>query len=837
MKTMFKKAISILLVTMLVCSLFTVTLVTNVGAEEAVPTFDSTTQSQIVNWSGSINSSTPFNAGELPVKDKSAAAYVQYVVTTNADTTASETTQWVAPNIKIASVTYNDAEYALVLRMMSQHGHTLGLYPENDYNADPEYAFWENQVYPEQESQNYSGSYTITAKVEGNSVNLWWGEFDVTTTDAWDLSDLSNLGMTVNGLNVGAGYNWGGYDFTLNATAWTDTSNYKYLRPTFDSATQTQIVSGTHVTGDYAVDPTTWSLEDVKDTNKAVYTTYHDNDANYQTGWHGTTVYMAAAGTDIWAVRLTEDYGICIGRIYDANGQTDGPVSNANYPNGTQTKTPCTITVKTENGKITVWAHDDNATVVLLKDYELSGMTAPAVGVDTFSGGATITATTWVDNDNYKYLRPTFDSATQTQIVSGTHVTGDYAVDPTTWSLEDVKDTNKAVYTTYHDNDANYQTGWHGTTVYMAAAGTDIWAVRLTEDYGICIGRIYDANGQTDGPVSNANYPNGTQTKTPCTITVKTENGKITVWAHDDNATVVLLKDYELSGMTAPAVGVDTFSGGATITATTWVDNDNYAYLLPEFDEDEQIKIIDNYVYPAYNEAPVEQTAYLVDNSAAVYTKYTAIKGDNGTGYYGFSFGFAKNSEGKVLGMRATYDNGYLVGFVNGAENDGSVKGWTTYPDTGSGRIADEVTVVVKTENNKVTVWYNGNLILKNYEFADMAAPFVGVSALDAGTIFNIKTWTENENYGRLGDLNADMKIDVLDLIRMKKISIGYEGSEAFNDAVKAFNSQGTIRALEIAQMRRYLLGLIDELTPTPDEDPVEDTTYGEDTVDAGQIA
>ena len=662
MKTMFKKAISILLVTMLVCSLFTVTLVTNVGAEEAVPTFDSTTQSQIVNWSGSINSSTPFNAGELPVKDKSAAAYVQYVVTTNADTTASETTQWVAPNIKIASVTYNDAEYALVLRMMSQHGHTLGLYPENDYNADPEYAFWENQVYPEQESQNYSGSYTITAKVEGNSVNLWWGEFDVTTTDAWDLSDLSNLGMTVNGLNVGAGYNWGGYDFTLNATAWTDTSNYKYLRPTFDSATQTQIVSGTHVTGDYAVDPTTWSLEDVKDTNKAVYTTYHDNDANYQTGWHGTTVYMAAAGTDIWAVRLTEDYGICIGRIYDANGQTDGPVSNANYPNGTQTKTPCTITVKTENGKITVWAHDDNATVVLLKDYELSGMTAPAVGVDTFSGGA-------------------------------------------------------------------------------------------------------------------------------------------------------------------------------TITATTWVDNDNYAYLLPEFDEDEQIKIIDNYVYPAYNEAPVEQTAYLVDNSAAVYTQYTAIKGDNGTGYYGFSFGFAKNSEGKVLGMRATYDNGYLVGFVNGAENDGSVKGWTTYPDTGSGRIADEVTVVVKTENNKVTVWYNGNLILKNYEFADMAAPFVGVSALDAGTIFNIKTWTENENYGRLGDLNADMKIDVLDLIRMKKISIGYEGSEAFNDAVKAFNSQGTIRALEIAQMRRYLLGLIDELTPTPDEDPVEDTTYGEDTVDAGQIA
>lgn len=226
--------------------------------------------------------------------------------------------------------------------------------------------------------------------------------------DGTDVSSEAALpeNITVNGVTVGAGMYYAGLQLT-DYRVYANSSGNGLGIPVFDAESQIQIGQKTHFYSNYYQPPSTViDISDKVNGTSTVYTTYTISGKTYLNGYHGSMVYLAAAGNDIWALRLIDDHGWCLGKAIEEGYTADGTylIVNANYPNGTQIMSALTITVKTEGNKVTVWMSDGENEIIALNNYELPGMTGAAVGMDSFGSGASITAKTWVDNENYAYL-------------------------------------------------------------------------------------------------------------------------------------------------------------------------------------------------------------------------------------------------------------------------------------------------------------------------------------------------------------------------------------------------------------------------------------------------
>lgn len=184
--------------------------------------------------------------------------------------------------------------------------------------------------------------------------------------------------------------------------------------PTFDSATQAQIASGTHLTADYSPAATVLAIDGVKDLNKAVYTKYSVNGVTYSGSggpYYGSMVYIGAVGDTIYGIRMTNGAGFITG-VATEGAEADGSLKNwLSYPGGTNVlPAPVTVTVKNENGTVSVWMSAGENTIVVLDNYAIEGL-KPYAGMDNLQGGAEVKATVWVDNSNYKYGVPAYNAA------------------------------------------------------------------------------------------------------------------------------------------------------------------------------------------------------------------------------------------------------------------------------------------------------------------------------------------------------------------------------------------------------------------------------------------
>lgn len=70
---------------------------------------------------------------------------------------------------------------------------------------------------------------------------------------------------------------------------------------------------------------------------------------------------------------------------------------------------------------------------------------------------------------------------------------------------------------------------------------------------------------------------------------------------------------------------------------------------------------------------------------------------------------------------------------------------------------------------------------------------------------------TDGTNFYSLGDVNTDNRVDIRDLVRMKKhLATGYKLLEAAAD----IDSNGEIDAADLAAVRKYLIGFAGALEP-----------------------
>lgn len=79
----------------------------------------------------------------------------------------------------------------------------------------------------------------------------------------------------------------------------------------------------------------------------------------------------------------------------------------------------------------------------------------------------------------------------------------------------------------------------------------------------------------------------------------------------------------------------------------------------------------------------------------------------------------------------------------------------------------------------------------------------------ESGYLFNLNwfTFSPGSNDGKLGDLNSDGQIDVMDFVLMKKHLLGIETIE--NIKLADLDANGTVDALDFILLKQYLLGTI----------------------------
>ena len=154
-----------------------------------------------------------------------------------------------------------------------------------------------------------------------------------------------------------------------------------------------------------------------------------------------------------------------------------------------------------------------------------------------------------------------------------------------------------------------------------------------------------------------------------------------------------------------------------------------------------------------------------------------------------------------------SYDNGYWIGLMSSDGTKGTaIVSEKEYPANDNLYLENKTELVVKTAGGKLTVYMDGTEILTDYE--GVTIPALGFFAAEDVTYsVNASVYTDKDNYDYLGDLNGDMTINVIDLVRAKKISVG--SAEAYNTHVAAFNETGTITSVELILLRKYLMGSI----------------------------
>jgi glucuronoarabinoxylan endo-1,4-beta-xylanase len=103
-------------------------------------------------------------------------------------------------------------------------------------------------------------------------------------------------------------------------------------------------------------------------------------------------------------------------------------------------------------------------------------------------------------------------------------------------------------------------------------------------------------------------------------------------------------------------------------------------------------------------------------------------------------------------------------------------------------------------------------------KWADMTCNVSGVSGVhdlylkftgDSGYLFNLKKFSfrAKANEGKLGDLNSDGQIDVMDFVLLKKYLLGTETLN--NPKLADLDGSGTIDVLDFSLLKKYLLGSI----------------------------
>ena len=414
--------------------------------------------------------------------------------------------------------------------------------------------------------------------------------------------------------------------------------------------------------------------------------------------------------------------------------------------------------------------------------------------------------------------------------------------------MEGIIDETKAVYTNVTVEKSSNYGGYYSPYIMLAETdhkesaddtSTYYLGLRLTASNSWVLA-LWNENGsvQTKSIIYDQTYADGTNTMPDSVeITCLINEGKASIWLEG----VQLVVDYsnDSYNIIRPVLGSCINGYGYYLSGKTWVDKDNKASDMPEFDSETDALMYNKGEVVLSEEGLVKYDAYYVeDYFAPIYTEYTVKKEDYVTDWFSPCIALAETDyvsgdNEYYLGIRMTADHGYSICLINEAmEQTQYISDNVAYPDTGTGTMSnDEYIVTVLTDNGTVSVWLNGLKILDEYSNDDVytvmgPAAYAYINGYSFG--LNVKSWTAIDNYNRLGDLNGDASIDILDLIRMKKIVANVEGAAAINDYVIAFNSDETITTEELVLMRQYLLGIIDSF------DQAEE--YGYDAVSASEL-
>ena len=319
-------------------------------------------------------------------------------------------------------------------------------------------------------------------------------------------------------------------------------------------------------------------------------------------------------------------------------------------------------------------------------------------------------------------------------------------------------------------------------------------------------------------------------------IITKVENGKISVWLKDGSGNIKeVLREYSsdqynITGAAAGYLSSQKISNTYSYSCSVWVDKGNSTYDEPSYNsktEKELLKISSTALKENTSVEYYDYSKYLADNSKAVYTTVTVKPEwqytDWSSPYLMLAATDYKSNETDTatynFGIRFTGGYGWTIALYNGQNGvDGYyVKNDQNY-SSGSTQISmDGVAITSKLENGAISIWVDGTLVVDSYSNSaySFTAPILGAYALNDNGYYlaNVSVWTDNENYGYLGDINGDLVVDIKDLVAMKKLSAGIADYTAFNNAVKAFNRDGTIGDGELSQIREYLVGKIDKFT------------------------
>ena len=167
------------------------------------------------------------------------------------------------------------------------------------------------------------------------------------------------------------------------------------------------------------------------------------------------------------------------------------------------------------------------------------------------------------------------------------------------------------------------------------------------------------------------------------------------------------------------------------------------------------------------------------------------------------------SAEGKYVGLQMNYTTGWRLALMNVAgEVESYLTGAAKYPNSNTNNISENTNVTVVTENGELTVYLNDTAVVNNFSSGDfeIISPAVGV-CVSEDVIYSIdaSVWTAIDNYEFLGDLNGDMNVNLLDLVRAKKIMAG--SADAFNKNVLAFATDYEMDSKALVSLRKYLLG------------------------------
>lgn len=608
------------------------------------------------------------------------------------------------------------------------------------------------------------------------------------------------------------------------------------------------------------------------DEGNVIYTRTVASLANHNRDWNSPFVALAktdykASETDTlkyyFGVRATDGHGWSFG-MFSQNGQglVGGfyVVYDQKYADGTYNMPTSGVEIvsKYDNGTISVWVDG----ILVVENYKSAktNMVAPVLGVATLTTGNASSlnqVNVWTDLPE-ELKAPVYDADKHDIVTtSATVTTSSVPLDKTIYGSVELSAAKSGtnVYDRFLLQIGHVSVNWTNANGYQDRTGK--WGIYFTRGDSIDMqipcdngahfyyGANYKKYSYPDS--GNANYAG------PYIVTYALSATNLKLWV---NGIMVIDYDYNNWGTSTQfTTTLNSFVTGYTTadTGTAVATGSNYKVWTtktpaPVIDETAQKEILSFVSTGPKANTTIETFDYskYITDDTAVYTSVIANLENNNNDYNGPFVPLAKanykadanDTMQYYWGVRLTDVSGWTFGLFSQSPQ-GIVGGYYIDPDNaysdGALKIPDAgVKIVSKVAGGKISVWIDGTLYIDNFAGKNdvtVEEPVLGVSALFDYAPVNlsqVSVWVDNADYGYLGDLNGDMEINILDLVRAKKLSINMDGVSAFNDNVKAFNAEGTIGATELTQMRKYLMGVIDNFDVTPE--------YGEDTTPAEEL-